>query len=352
MRLYDKEGWLDVDNIMKNCKLTPFIFIVGARGTGKTFGFLKYVLHNNMKFLYIRRTKTQYEMANKPDANPFNALENEIPGTHITTQSLSTNLTGVFTAEYDDEKEKYVPTGDCLGYMSALSIFSNLRGVSFDDVDIVIYDEFIPEAHERKMKQECSALLNMLETIGRNRELKGRKPLMLVCLANANDLCNPYFVGLGITKPAEQMAKEHKSFKQFVDRGISIIMLSESPISERKKATALYKLTAGTEFYQMAINNTFEMDESSIIKSLSLKEYVPVVSSTYGITIYKHKNRREYYVSTHREGDVIYGKSKAEKTRFWNKYSYLWFAFLRNDVIFEEYLCLSLFQKLFDNSDD
>ena len=37
----------------------------------------------------------------------------------------------------------------------------------------IIFAEFIPEAHERLIKNEAAALFNFYETINRNRELDG-----------------------------------------------------------------------------------------------------------------------------------------------------------------------------------
>ena len=356
MDLYIKggksDGYLNWKNIMITAKLTPYIFMTGGRGIGKTYGLLEYLYIIKDKFMYIRRKNNQYEIVSKPDTHPYKKYCIDHPGTNITTAPICKGCTGLYNAEYDDEKERYIPIDEPFAYMSALTTFANVRGMDFSDVEVVVYDEFIPEKVEKKIKGEAEALLNLIETIQRNRELEGRPPLKVICISNANDICNPYFIELDLVKYAEQMAKNHKIMKVLPDRGVTIFNFEDSPISERKKATALYKLTAGTEFYNMSINNSFEMDESSIIKSVSLKEYKPLVSSTLGITVYKHKSRIEYYVSTHKSGEVIYGKSKDEKTRFWNHYSYLWYAYLSNKVIFEEYLCLSLFQKMFDSTDD
>lgn len=356
MELYIKDGkskgYLNWNNIMTTLKVTPFMFMTGGRGTGKTYGALEYLYNHKIKFIYLRRKQQQYDIVSKPDTHPYKSFMTDNPGVHITTSTISKGCTGLYNAEYDDEKEKYVPIGEPFAYMTALSTCSNIRGLDFSDVEVILYDEFIPEKIEKRIKGEADALFNLYETINRNRELLNKPPCYLIGLSNANDLCNPYYDALKITKYAEQMQKKKQVIRTFPKRGLTIINLQDSPISERKKMTALYKLTAGTSFYNMSIDNTFEMDEATIIKSMPLIEYIPLVSSTLGITIYKHKNRREYYVSPHNAGAELYGKSKDEKTRFWNHYSYLWFAYLRNEVIFEEYSCLSHFQKMFDNYDD
>ena len=64
MGLYDNNGYLDIEKIIRCGQ--PFIFIVGGRGTGKTYGMLKYVLDNNIPFIYMRRTQAQADIINKP----------------------------------------------------------------------------------------------------------------------------------------------------------------------------------------------------------------------------------------------------------------------------------------------
>ena len=45
----------------------------------------------------------------------------------------------------------------------ALSTVSNLRGFDMSDCTLLIYDEFIPEPHERPLKNEAAALFNAYE---------------------------------------------------------------------------------------------------------------------------------------------------------------------------------------------
>lgn len=351
LNIYDKNGYLDWDKILKLTKLCPFIFCVGGRGTGKTYGALLTVYKSKKPFLYIRRTKTQFELISKPETHPFKALELDDAIPSLTTKPVAKDLTGVYVGEFNDD-EKFVATGAPIGYMSALSTFSNLRGMSFEEIEYIVFDEFIPEAHERPIRNEGAAFLNLVETVNRNRELKGRDPVKVICLANANDIANPLYLELNLVKKSEQMITKHKSVSIDEKRGLCMIHLFESPISERKKHTALYKLTASSsnEFNQMALDNRFYQDESAIIKSCPLTEYTPIVTVD-GITIYQHKSRREYYVSTYKTGSCReYGTSYAEKKRFMNNHMSLWMAYLRNKVVFEEYLCLVCFERAFDAS--
>lgn len=352
INIYDNNGYLDWPKIMKVTRQCPFIFCVGGRGTGKTYGALKMVYDSHKPFLYLRRTKIQFELTSKTETNPFKALEMDNKVAPIATKSVAKDLTGLYTCEYEDDTEKRVLDGEPFGYMSALSTFSNLRGMSFEEIEYILFDEFIPEPHERPIKNEAAAFLNLVETVNRNRELKGRDPVKVICLANANDIANPLYIELDIVKKSEQMMEKHKSLSIDEKRGLCMIHLFASPISERKKHTALYKLTdnKNSEFNQMALNNRFYKDESALIKSCPIDEYVPIVTVS-NITIYQHKSRREYYVSTHKTGTCReYGTSYAEKKRFMNNHNSLWIAYLQNKIVFEEYLGLVLFEQAFDPS--
>ena len=94
MRLFDENGYLDMGEIIGTGY--PFIFIVGGRGIGKTYGALKYVYENDIFFMYMRRTQSQIDLVNKEQFNPFNAINADL-GVYVrpkrslnTTASLKT----------------------------------------------------------------------------------------------------------------------------------------------------------------------------------------------------------------------------------------------------------------------
>lgn len=344
MNVYLESGYLDIRAILRIGM--PFTFIVGGRGTGKTYGALEVVVEDKHKFLFMRRTQTQADLINKPEFSPFKSLNIDHEWS-IGTSPITKYNSGFYNMEEND-KGKLVPAGELLGITAALSTISNVRGFDASDVDIMLYDEFIPEKHERPIKNEGAAFFNAYETINRNRELKGKKPLQAVCLANANNLANDIFMQLKIVRKAETMKRKGQEISIDRDRGICIIILNDSPISRKKVNTALYKLTDGTDFGEMSIHNRFSGEEVGKIKSRPLQEYKPVVSIGE-ITIYEHKSKHEFYVSTHRLGSApMYGIGDIERGRFKRVYSHLWTEYMCNTIDFEEYLCEILFTKYFD----
>ena len=345
--MFDNNGYLDFQYIMDH-SLT-YTFIVGGRGIGKTFGALKYVLDNNVKFIFLRRTQTQIDMIKNEDLNPFRALESVLGEDYATViKKLNKNITAVYRAEKDADGI-YKACGLPLGYLMALSTIANIRGFDASDVDCLIYDEFIGEKHESKIQHEGTAFLNAIETIARNRELSGRKPLKVIGLSNSNMLANPLFIELQLVTECEKMLKRGQTLKNLPLRDLTLILLNITPISEKKAQTSLYKLAGrDSSFSKMAIDNEFTAEEMADIKSLSLKEYRPIV--TVGeLNIYRHKSRNDYYITGHSSGSPSrYDSSPMELKRFRHDYYYLWLAYLRRAVIFESYIYKVLFEKYYE----
>ena len=345
MQFYNEEGYFEVENVLRT-KL-PFIFVVGGRGVGKTFSALKYVIEHNIKFVFLRRTQSQVDLISKQEFSPFTPVANYL-GINIVSVPLSKYNTGFYKAETDDEG-RLSPVGPCLGYSMALSTISNLRGFSAEDVTLMIFDEFIPERHERPIKAEASALFNAYETLNRNREIQGRDPIQLLCLSNSNEAGNPIFTELKLISKVETMKKRGQIYSLDYKRGIGIFMLDDSQISKKKKETVLYKATSGSEFEQMALFNEFSELKTDCIKPMPIKEYNPICC-VGEITFYKHKSNGTYYCTTMKVGSPDeYGADETDRKRWFRKYSYLWTAYMKNKIWFEDAASEIIFNKYVGN---
>lgn len=341
MNLYMENGYANMSAIM--ALNLPFNFVVGGRGTGKTYTTLAELYNNKIKFMLMRRTQTQLDTINKPEFSPFKSLNRDMD-INVGVLSIS-KYNGAFYNMVEGEKPNTIsPEGLPIGYTCALSTVANLRGFDASDVEVLLYDEFIPEAHERPIKNEGAAFLNAYETINRNRELYGRNPLQVVALANANDLANPIFLEMGIATVAEKMLRKGQSYSIDRERGIGLFFLSDSPISERKKRTALYR-ACGRDFEDMALNNIFVSEDSATIKSVQLKEYRPIVAIGE-LCVYEHKRNSTYHCCTHISGSPPrFGTGEVETARFARSYSWMWLAYLNRQISFETKLCEKLLTK-------
>lgn len=261
----------------------PFAIFIGGRGIGKTYSAL--LECTEKKFLYIRRTAKEIEACASEYANPFKKI-NKNEGLDIKSNFISKIGMGYFTK--NDE---------IIGYSGALSTFAgSSRSMDFSDVELIVFDEFIPERHRMKIKDEGEAFLNLYETVNRNREFEGKPPVKVYLLANAISLDNDILMTMGAIKPLENMINGHTSRFSNRQRGIYIEMVKDSPVSEAKRNTALYRLTSGSDFERHALSNEFVNDELNVVKKVNIIEYTPYIQ--FGdYTIYKHKSREDIYIA-------------------------------------------------------
>lgn len=327
-KLYLSSGYADQEYMISAGN--TFIFQVGARGTGKTYGALEYLLNHGIKFLYIRRTDTESKMVMSGLVNPFKALNTDV-------KVVRGKMLGTFMLhDY------------CIGYCAALSTFHNIRGMDFSDVEFIYFDEFIPEKAARPIKDEYKTLMNLYETVNRNRELQNMEPVKMLCSANSNTLDNPIFLGLEIVNKIAKMMNSGNEIYHDPDRMLTVYMLMKSPISEKKAQTALYKLTAGQEFQNMALKNMFDLDTTSIRPS-KLIEYNPYAKCGE-LCVYKHKSRKEYYVNCAASGTFprVYSTNDMDLVRFRTKHIIVFDAYIQNRVYFEDATSLYLFEKFYN----
>lgn len=280
----------------------PFQIFLGGRGTGKTYSALNGGIDLPEPFIYMRRTGSEYELCNDSlkfgeGSNPMRSVNTD-RGTNYGFISMNKHLSGMYNREPDPKNEgRFIYTGEPKAYACALSTVHNIRGIDLTHCGTLIYDEFIPEIHVTKMKGEADALFNAIETFGRNRELKGKPPLRVFLLANSNNIYNPIFVGLGIVAEIEKMLSRGKFDRYFQERGLAVHLLKSSDkFVEEKRDSALYRLTRGSDFEEMALNNRFAYNDFSLISPKKVSGYRPVVSLG-NIYVYNKKGTSEYYFS-------------------------------------------------------
>lgn len=339
MNLYLESGYLDMKRILAHP--APFIFIVSARGTGKTYGMLQAIDKTECRTLFLRRIESQLKTIITDEGNPFKSINTDTGASYKIIKARGMTLGNLY-----DESNNVI-----FGYASALSIFKNIRGIDFSNIELIFYDEFIGEAHEKPIRGEGDAFYNLYESINRNRELKGREPLKVVCAANSNRLDNPLFMDLGLVDSALKLSKSDEETLYLQERGVLIIMPKRSPISERKAQTALYKLASGSKFEKMAIENAFSYDDFSLVGTRPLKEYKPLCVIN-DFTIMEHKADESLY--------IINRSYKDDKLPFFNTDSkdglaafkaafglWIWNAILAGSVTFQSYAIKSEVISLF-----
>lgn len=336
MKIYDANGWVNWQSILSEAK--GFLMVVGPRGTGKTYGLLKELVKRKEPFIYLRRLKTQLDECCKISGNPFKKINSDL-GLNIIPVSSASSV--VYYNSINNDGKAVVDSAP-VAYGLALSTYATMRGADYSDVNYIVFDEAIASVGEKPIRDEFNAFLNLYETVNRNRELEGKAPVTAVLLGNANKLANPYFLGWRFMRTALKMIRGKQMVYRSEDR--IMIMLLNSPISEKKKSTVLYK-NANNDFLQMAIDNSFKTDETNI-KSRKLIEYRHIVS-VGELGIYSHKNTGELYISPvtakpYYEGYGIY------LTMFIREYSVLKIKYLEGKITFQDYESELIFRNYFD----
>lgn len=343
VKLYDQSGYLNIEYVLRQG--ATFNLVVGGRGTGKTYGALLYALENDMRIIYMRRSQSQTDVIRTPEFSPYNAINRE-RGETVEMFPLTKYSSLISRSETDEHGKKH-PIGPPVGYVTALSTISNLRGFDMSDASLLIFDEFIPEQHERPIKHEAEAFFNAYETVNRNRELQGKPPLRVLCLANSNELASPIIMALNVARKLQRMQESGQQVSVDTGRSLALFNLANSPISDAKRQTALYKLTSGSGFERMALDNRFMRDTGRNIRSRPLKEYRPlfVVGE---LCVYMHKSEARLYTSAHTSGSPErYEATDTDLSRMRKQWASVWTSYMLGMVDFEDYLCEVLFCQYF-----
>lgn len=295
MKLYQPNGYANMHDIILESE-TPFCLVIGGRGTGKTYNAIKTCLEEHIKFVYLRRTSAQMELISKDEFSPIVKIGADI-GKSLCCAPLSKYATGVYELNAEGK-----PTGAAIAVNMSLTGVSNMRSFNAESFTTILYDEAIPEKHEKRISHESEAFLQMYESLDRNRQLCGQPPIKCIVMANANNMEAAILQALNCVRTLDRMKKKHQT--QYIDRtlGLSVYLLNDSPISAEKRETALYKLTMGEgDFADMALNNAFSKDNYTDIGSRPLSEYNPV-AAIGNICLYRHKSTYHWYVSETRSG--------------------------------------------------
>ena len=289
--LYTREGFLNVSWIDKEANRinAAFIVILGTRQIGKTYGTLKLMTDEKRNFILMRRTQTEADFITNGTLNPFLALGR----TDIKVKKESQYI-GKIQAETENGY-------DSIGITLSLTCVSKIRGFSGVAFTDLVYDEFIPESHVNRIRNEGDAFLNAVVTISGNREIEGKPPLRCWLLANSNNIGSPILKALNITDKVESMDKSGQELSILPDRGIIIVLAKARELADKRKKTSLMKaISKESEFTKMAYDNEFSYNDAENVTRRDLKQYQQIAAVTGVFTIWKHKGNGSLYITSYR----------------------------------------------------
>lgn len=313
-----KKYYYDIEDDLKQFPEAWCFLIIGGRNTGKTYSALWYQVKEKEKFCFIKRTiedvdiltagsgrlgtkKKEYSI----DLSPFKAI-NRDKDLNIKAFSIQKGLGGF----WDCRNEEETPEGLPVGYLIALNAISKFKGFDLSDCDSAIFDEFIPQPWDRVNKKEGEQLLDLYKTISRDREHRNKKPLKLICLANATSISNPVMNILEVTDIVANMQVTGQELLYIEERGIVIHIIKDNKaFREKEYQSPIYKAMGQTAWGQMAFENTFAYNDLTSIGKKNLKGYRPLVTI---------QHKRDFYYCYIKEGNYYFTKSKNDKAKVYN----------------------------------
>ena len=223
-----------------------FNFVVGERGTGKTYQFKDWAISdfikNKNQFVYVRRYKTEF----KDIGNFFDDIMKKYP-----------------EHEFSVAHGKFYIDKEIAGFYIPLSTSITKKSVAYPNVNKIGFDEFILEKSTlHYLPNEVNAFLGLYETIARDRN-----NVRVMFMANSVTLINPYFLFFDL-----QVSKT-KRFWTFKNNDLVVELTDLEEFKQHKKQTRFAKIIDGTEFSKYSIDGEFTGDNYEFIQSKTPNSY-------------------------------------------------------------------------------
>ena len=232
------EKWYSPNRLLSH---NAFInFVMSPRGNGKSYSAKKLIIKNYLKdgsqAVYVRRTKVEIDEVKD---TYWNDIGEEYPDLDFKVEGYIGYING-------DEVVHFIP----------LSTSTNKKSASYPKVKWIIFDEYIitKTTYNRYLKNEMTLLLDLIETVGRARNIR------VLIMANSVSFVNPLFSFFDI------VPKENQRFSKYKDGLICVEQFTSHVFMEEKKKTPFGRLIEGTNYSKYAIENEVLEDTNDFIK--------------------------------------------------------------------------------------
>ena len=239
------EKWYSPNRLLSH---NAFInFVMSPRGNGKSYSAKKLIIKNYLKngsqAVYTRRTKVEIDEVKD---TYWNDIREEYP-------DLDFKIEGYIGYINGDEVVHFIP----------LSTSTNKKSASYPEVKWIIFDEYIitKTTYNRYLKNEMTLLLDLIETVGRDRNIR------VLIMANSVSFVNPLFSFFDI------VPKEGQRFSKYKDGLICVEQFTSHVFMEEKKKTPFGRLIEGTNYSKYAIENEVLEDTNDFIKEREGAKY-------------------------------------------------------------------------------
>ncbi len=226
-----------------------YMFIIGARGLGKTYGAKKRVINNYLRngeqFIYLRRYNTEL----RSRGTFFADIAHEFPDWHFRVIGKEAQ---VAPYEPDPKKREW----ETMGYFVPLSTAQTQKSVAYPAVTTIIFDEFIIEKGAlHYLPNEAKAMNEFYSTVDRWQD-KTR----VLFLANAVSIMNPYFLEYDI-KPDEV-----GEYARFADGFIATHFADSKQFASEVFQTKFGQFIKDTEYAEFSVTSQFSDNHKKMVK--------------------------------------------------------------------------------------
>lgn len=261
MNVFDTSIFWDINRTLTHNALINII--VGNRGGGKSYGAKKRAVQNFLtkgeQFGYIRRYKDDLK---KPLEQFFKDIAWEFPEHEFRVEGEKLYI----RVRTENEKLKWTEKDIC-GYGFSLSTANNKKSMSYPDITMLIFDEFLlEEGNQRYLPNEVEKLLNLYETVARPGS--GHPRVTMWLLGNAISVTNPYFLYFGLKMPSHR-DRNGKWIWKHPEKPILVEDVRNEGFIDKKKSTEFGQLVHGTNYADFSIENKFLLDDETFLEKKS-----------------------------------------------------------------------------------
>lgn len=268
-----------------------FNFVIGGRGTGKTYDFkykrIRHFIKTGKQFIYLRRYKSEFD--DKQEF--FQDIVDRFPSWEFKVEGMKGYIRKV--AIGDEKPEKW----RVLCFFITLANALTKKSVPYPDVDMIGFDEFIIDKGSlHYLQNELKQFQDFYNTVDRFQDR-----VKVMFMANAVALTNPYFIGWRLKpRKGKRFLMAHKGY-----------MCVEIVQSERFRAhvdtTRFGQMIRGTSYYDYAVGNMFYDDNDKFIakKSEEARFYFALRFDNRTVGVWVDYTDGVYYVSRRYPKDAL-----------------------------------------------
>lgn len=228
-----------------------FMFVIGGRGLGKTYGAKKKAIRNALtkgeQFIYLRRFKSELVARN----TFFSDLQAN--GEFLDWDfRINGNAAEASGAEFRDDKKR---EWRVIGYFISLSTAQTQKSIAYPDVTLIMFDEFIIEkGATHYLPDEAKAFLQFYSTVDRWQD-KTR----VLFMANSVSIQNPYFIEYDIRPtPETQWIRAEDDY-------IVVHIAQSDEFASSVLSTRFGRFIAKTDYANYAVGNEFKDNSDRMI---------------------------------------------------------------------------------------